>query len=174
MFYSSSFLSFLMFDCKFFATNSPSYLFLNFSSQWSSVKQGNQLWKAALVSLFTFTLLAVRNIPHFSRKFRAGQPGLSSIKINFRQVIFQPMVFSSTQRRRNENPSVIIASSPFPPPLTASPLTCAISCGSLRSPLEMESLLAGCLFPKKLNSSLVPLNPWETIDYESLNVILMI
>ena len=32
--------------------------------------------------------------PHFSRKFRGGQPGLLWINFHFRNVIFKPMVFT--------------------------------------------------------------------------------
>ena len=64
MWYCSCFLpfllSFLTVNSYFFVSYAVTYMFLNFSTQWNSIGQRNWHWKAALESLFTFTLLIFR------------------------------------------------------------------------------------------------------------------
>ena len=53
---------------------------------------------------------------HFPRKFRVGRLGLLSLNFNFRNVIFQPMVFPFVWVKYNENWQGMVASSPFAGP----------------------------------------------------------
>lgn len=73
-------------------------------------------------------LEAYRVLINLLAKFLVGQPELSSIKIDWRWIIFQPMVVTSSGESRDENPSVIVASSPFPLSLVALPLAYTFSC----------------------------------------------
>lgn len=88
-------------------------------------------------------------------KFLVGQPELSSIKIDWWWIIFQPMAVTSSGESRDENPSVIVASSPFPLSLVALPLTYTFSCVKWGVYLQAkywhhnaQDLCLGCLMGK--------------------------
>ena len=91
----------------------------------------------------------------FMAKFLVGQPELSSIKIDLWWIIFQPMAVTSSGESRDENPSVIVASSPFPLSLEALPLTYTFSCVKWGVYLQAkywhhnaQDLCLGCLMGK--------------------------
>lgn len=96
-------------------------------------------------------LEAYRVLINLLAKFLVGQPELSSIKIDWRWIIFQPMVVTSSGESRDENPSVIVASSPFPLSLVALPLAYTFSCakwGESTCRHNSQDLCLGCLMGK--------------------------
>ena len=71
---------------------------------------------------------------HYPRKVRAGQRGLLSINFDFRNVIFQPMVFPFVWAKYKWKFMRDRCKLSFPRPLAALPLARAFSHGLLRSP----------------------------------------
>ena len=125
-------------------------------------------------------LEAYRVLINLLAKFLVGQPELSSIKIDWRWIIFQPMVVTSSGESRDENPSVIVASFPFPLSLVALPLAYTFSCAKWGVYLQAncwhhnsQDLCLGCLMGKLrvfLQMFLLPCN-WliSKFVYQSLN-----
>ena len=71
---------------------------------------------------------------HFPRKFRAGQLSLLSINFNFRNVVFQPMIFPFVWAKYKWKFMRDRCKLSFRRPFAASPLARAFSRGSFRSP----------------------------------------
>ena len=77
-------------------------------------------------------LEAYRVLINLLAKFLVGQPELLSIKIDWQWIIFSQWQLlhlgKAEMESRDENPSVIVASSPFPLSLVALPLAYTFSC----------------------------------------------
>ena len=93
-----------------------------FRSEFSDYRQNTGFRDKSIVSL------------HFPRKFRAGQLGLLSINFDFRNVIFQPMVFLFVWGKYKWKFMSGRYKLSFPQPLAVSPLARPFSRSSLRSP----------------------------------------